>query len=144
MAAGDVRDLPQPAVRLRNHARRTLHQRLKHKRGIGISLLLLGGKFLLHLADAFPMALPVFPRVGTFRPGPVERAPVAIRRHHFVGREQQPAVSLVKQINVAKRDRANRVAMIRAGQREKFRRRLLAARSPGEFPGQLQRDFERR
>ena len=150
MAARDVRDLPQPARRLRNHSRRALHQRFKHKRGVGISSFLLRGKFLFNLADTFPVALAVFARVGAFRLGAVERTAVAIRRHDLVRLEQQPGVAPVKQINVAERDRADGVAVIRAFEGKKFwlaasSRTLSAApRAPGEFVGELERDFQRR
>ena len=112
-------DLPQPAARLRNHSRRALHQRLEDKRRVGISLFLLRGKFLFHQADAFPVAFAIFPRVGAFRLGAVERTAIAIRRHDLVRLEQQTGVSLVKQINVAERNRADGVAVIRAFERKK-------------------------
>jgi len=81
---------------------------------VGISLPLLRRKSLFNRANAFPVALPVFPRVGAFRPGAVERTAVAKRRHHLVGFEEQAGISLVEQINVAERDRAHGIAVIRA------------------------------
>ena len=109
-------------------------------------------RIFVHLADAFPVALAVFPRVGALRLGAVEGTAIAIWRHDFVGLEKQAGVGFVEQINVAERDRAHGVAMIRAIKRKKFwlngsRGRSPhqpAARSPREFIGQFQRDFQRR
>ena len=120
VAAGDFRGLAQPARRLRNHSRRALHQRFKDKRGVGISLFLLRGEFLFHLADAFPIAFPIFARIGAFRLGAVERTAITIRRHDLVRLEQQPGIAPVKQINVAERDRADGVAVIRAFEGKEF------------------------
>ena len=114
MAARDVRHLPQPAAGLRNHSGRTLHQRLEDECGVGISASFLRGELLLHFADTFPVAFPIFARVGAFRLCPVERTAIAIRRHDLVRLEQHSGISLVEQINVAERNRADRVAVIRA------------------------------
>src|SRR6202142_2923170 len=93
---GNVGGSAQPARWLRNHARRALHQRLKHKRRVGIPFFLLGRELLFNLADAFPMALPIFARVGAFRLRAVEWAAVKIRRHDLVGLEQQSGITPVK------------------------------------------------
>src|SRR5689334_13753898 len=96
VSARNVRDLPQPTRGLRNHSRCTLDQGFKNKRGIRIPTLLLRAKLLLNLADAFPVALAIFPRISPFGFRAVERAAVAIRRHYFVGLKQHSTASLVK------------------------------------------------
>ena len=144
MAARNFRHAPQPAIGLWNHAGGTLHSRFKHEGGVGISLFLLRGKFLFHLADTFPPAAAIIAGVGAFGLGAVERTTVAIRRHHLIGWKQHSAVSFVKQINVAERDCADGVAVIRAGERKEAGLHRFTARAPGKFVGQLERHFQRR
>ena len=152
MAARDFRHPPQPAGRLRNHSRRALNQRLKDERRVGISLSFLRREFLFHQPDAFPVALAIFAGVGAFRLGAIKRTPIAIRRHDLVRLEQQTGITFVEQINVAERNRADGVAVICAFEGQELRlelctatrrRAACAARAPGEFVGELERDFER-
>ena len=58
----------------------------------------------------------------------VERAAVAIRRHHGVRLEKQSRVGFVKQIDVAEADRAHGVAVIRAAEGKEFRAELRPVR----------------
>src|SRR5207237_8406220 len=79
-------------------------------------------------------------RARWFRP--IERAAIAIRRHHPVRFEQQSSVGLVKQINVAKTDGAHGVIVIRPGQRKKLRL-LAASGATSKFVRELEGDFHR-
>ena len=119
MPARQIRHLPQPARGLRNHPRRALHQRLEDKRRVRFPALFPRRKFLLHLPHALPVTLAIFARVLPLRRGAVERTAIAVRRHHWVGFEQHPAVGFVEEINMAEAHRANRVAVIRALERKK-------------------------
>ena len=137
MIAGDFRDLAQPTSRLRNHSGRALHQRLEDERRVGISFFLLRGKCFLHEADTFPVAFSILARVIALRFRAIERTTITIRSHHLVSLKQHPAVSFVEQINVAERDRANGVAVIRAVQREKAWIGFCAASAPRELVSKL-------
>ena len=64
MAARDVRHALQPAVGLRNHPGRALHQRLEGEARVWISPFLLGIEFLFHRADTLPVALAIGAGVG--------------------------------------------------------------------------------
>ena len=117
MRSRNVRDLAQPARGLRNHPRCALHERFKHKTSVRVSAFLLGGKLLLDLADAFPVALAIFPRIGALGLRAVERTTVAIGRHHVISLEQQTGVSLMKQSNAAERNGSHSIAVIRTFER---------------------------
>src|SRR5690606_24650928 len=113
------------------------------KRCVRISAFLLRRHFFFHLPDAFPVALAIFPRIGAFGFGAIEWTSVAVGRFDLVRFEQQTAVSLVKQINVPERNRADGVAVICAFERKEFWSWLSAARATSEFVGELERYFER-
>ena len=137
MTACDVRGLPQPPAWLRNHSRRALHERFKHKCRVGIALFLLRRKFLFHQPHAFPGTFPVLARILPFRLRAIERTTIAIRRHHLVRGEQHPAIRLVKQIHMTERHRADGVAVVRAIQGKKPGLGFFAARPAGKFIRQL-------
>src|SRR5690349_7869207 len=77
--ARDAGDLPQPTRGLRNHTRRALNQRLENKSGVRVATLPLRGKFLLDLADAFPVAFAVLASVSALGLCAIERTAITVR-----------------------------------------------------------------
>jgi len=86
-----------------------------------MALLFLVLESLRDLASAFPIALPIRASISAFGFRAIKRAAIAIRRHHAIGFKQRAGIAFVKQIDMAKADSANGVAMVRAVQREKAR-----------------------
>ena len=121
MAAGDFRDAAAASLPVAESCPPRLASTARRQKPRKDFLFFLRGKFLFHFADAFPVAFAIFAGIGAFRLGAIERTAIAIRRHDFVGLEKQAGVSFVKQINVAERNRADRVAVIRAVERKEFR-----------------------
>src|SRR6059036_3517870 len=65
----DLRSATEPPRGLRNHSGCALNQGLEDECGVRISALLLRLKFLLELADTFPVALAILVRIGALRFG---------------------------------------------------------------------------
>jgi hypothetical protein len=142
MTPGNGGSPGQPAVRLRNHSRGTLHPRFHHERGIWASLPRRLGERRFHRIHALPVALPPRPRIGPLRPRAVVRTAIAIGGHHRIGAEQQTAIRGVEQVNVPKRHRPDRIPMIGAPEgKESWT--PIAPGPAGELPRQLQRDLDR-
>ena len=113
IALHNLRDVSQVTGRVRNHARRALHQWLNDEGGVGIATALTGeGQF--HRRHALPLAFDVFPSVATLRLCAIKWASVAVRRPDLVGCEEQARVCFVKQVDMSQADRADSIAVIRA------------------------------
>src|SRR5260221_10934460 len=95
VAARDFPNATQPSGWLRNHSRRALNQRLENESRIRIFSFFVRFEFLLELADAFPIALPIFPGIGAFGLRAIERASIAIRRSRGVSFEEQGAITFM-------------------------------------------------
>ena len=143
VCAGEVGGLAQPVERLRDHSGRALHQWLEDEGSVRFAALLLFRQRLIHFAHAFPIAPPIVAGVFALGIGAVERATVAVGRHHAVGLEEQLRVSAMEEIDLAEADRADRVAMIGAGEGEEAWFGLRSACASSELVAELEGDFER-
>src|SRR5436190_24058085 len=102
-----------------DHSGCALNQRLDHKRGVGISFLALNSKLLFNQTHAFVVAATILARIMPLWFRFVEWTTIAIGRGDLVRFEEKLAIAFVKQRNVPKAGRANRVPVIGAFERKK-------------------------
>jgi hypothetical protein len=79
----------QPSLRLRNHPAAPCISGSKTNPAYGLPWRRPPLQTSLDLVHALPPTTPIKPGISPLRPRPVERTPVAIRRHHAVRLEQQ-------------------------------------------------------